>query len=200
MLHWRRRGRCQTPVGSQETLFRAIQKDGARPPCIDLDTAIQGFNIDNTAAYQAIEDSKALHARRWQTKEGMYRIKRRLCLMYVTRLSTMTMQLPLAQMANRDGEPGMETMLWDISVIPNELDKGYLMLPPGVLHMSALGASNVSPSSHLAFHLPNTCRVLFVLCCVLGLGCLLLCRVFVSCFASVFGIPNSPRSLESAAM
>ena len=45
-------------------------------PCIDLDTAIQGFDIDNTAAYQAIEDSKALHARRWQTKEGMYRIKR----------------------------------------------------------------------------------------------------------------------------
>ena len=38
--------------------------------------AIQGFDIDNTAAYQAIEDSKALHARRWQTKEGMYRIKR----------------------------------------------------------------------------------------------------------------------------
>ena len=59
--------------------------------------------------------------------------------MYVTRLSTMTMQLPLAQMANRDGEAGMETMLWDISVIPNEQDKGYLMLPPGVLHMSALG-------------------------------------------------------------
>ena len=29
------------------------------------------FNIDNTAAFQAIEDSKALHARRWQTKEGM---------------------------------------------------------------------------------------------------------------------------------
>ena len=32
--------------------------------------------LDNTAAYHAIEDSKALHARRWQTKEGMYRIKR----------------------------------------------------------------------------------------------------------------------------
>ena len=46
-------------------------------------------------------------------------------------------------------------------------------------------ASDVSPSSHLAFHTPNTCRVLFVLCCVLGLGCLLLCGVFVSCFASV---------------
>ena len=41
-------------------------------------------------------------------------------LMYVTRLSTMTMQLPLAQMSNRDGEAGMETMLWDISVIPND--------------------------------------------------------------------------------
>ena len=89
----------------------------------------------------------------------------------------MTMQLPLAQMANRDGEAGMETMLWDISVIPNEQDKGYLMLPPGVLHMSALGRFG-------RFTL-FTCRVLFVLCSVLGLGCLLLCRVFVSCFASV---------------
>ena len=57
--------------------FEQCKKEGPRPPCIDLDTAIQGFNIDNTAAYQAIEDSKDLHARRWQTKEGMYRIKRR---------------------------------------------------------------------------------------------------------------------------
>ena len=81
----------------------------------------------------------------------------KLCLMYVMRLSTMTMQLPLAQMSNRDGEAGMETMLWDISVIPNEQDKRYLMLPPGVLHMSALGrfgrftlfSPRVSPSKHL---------------------------------------------------
>ena len=57
--------------------FEQYKKEGPHPPCIDLDTAIQGFNIDNTAAYQAIEDSKALHARRWQTKEGMYCIKRR---------------------------------------------------------------------------------------------------------------------------
>ena len=57
--------------------FAQYKKDGCRPPTIDLDTAIQGFNIDNTAAYQATEDSKALHARPWQTKEGMYRIKRR---------------------------------------------------------------------------------------------------------------------------
>ena len=35
------------------------------------------LTIDNSAAFQAIEDSKALHARRWQTKEGTYRIKRR---------------------------------------------------------------------------------------------------------------------------
>ena len=57
--------------------FEQHKKDGPRPPCIGLDRAILGFNIDNTAAYQAIEDSKALHARRWQTKEGMYRIRRR---------------------------------------------------------------------------------------------------------------------------
>ena len=42
--------------------FEQYKKDGPRPPCIDLDMAILGFNIDNTAAYQAIEDSKALHA------------------------------------------------------------------------------------------------------------------------------------------
>ena len=57
--------------------FELYKKDVPRPPCIDLDRAILGFNIDNSAAFQAIEDSKALHARRWQTKEGTYRIKRR---------------------------------------------------------------------------------------------------------------------------
>ena len=57
--------------------FEQYKKDGACPPGIDLDRATLGFNIDNTAAFQAIEDSKALHARRWQTKEGTYRIKRR---------------------------------------------------------------------------------------------------------------------------
>ena len=52
--------------------FELYKKDVPRPPCIDLDRAILGFNIDNSAAFQAIEDSKALHARRWQTKEGTY--------------------------------------------------------------------------------------------------------------------------------
>ena len=37
--------------------------------------------------------------------------------MYETRLSRMIMQLPPAQMANRDGDAGMETMLWDINII-----------------------------------------------------------------------------------
>ena len=57
--------------------FEQYKKDGACPPGIDLDRATLGFNSDNTAAFQAIEDSKALHARRWQTKDGTYRIKRR---------------------------------------------------------------------------------------------------------------------------
>ena len=38
----------------------------------------QGFNIDNRAAQKAIRDVKAMHARRWQTKEGIYRIKEQL--------------------------------------------------------------------------------------------------------------------------
>ena len=59
-----------------EQYISQYKKDGSHPPCIDLAMALQGFDIDNTAAYHAIEDSKALHARRWQTKEGIYRIKR----------------------------------------------------------------------------------------------------------------------------
>ena len=86
-------------------------------------------------------------------------------------------------MANQDGDAGMETMLWDINIIPNELDNGYLMLPPGVLHMSALGRFGrftlFSPRVSHSKHLPVFC---FVLCCVLGLG------VFVAlwCFCSLF--------------
>ena len=61
---------------AKKEYFLQYKKDGSHPPCIDLAMALQGFDIDNTAAYHAIEDSKALHARRWQTKEGIYRIKR----------------------------------------------------------------------------------------------------------------------------
>ena len=115
--------------------------------------------------------------------------------MYETRLSRMIMQLPPAQMANRDGDAGMETMLWDINTIPNELDNGYLMLPPGVLHMSALGRFGrftlFSPRVSHSKHLP-----VFLFCVVFwAWGCLLLCGVLFPVL-QVFGIPNSPRSLD----
>ena len=88
------------------------------------------------------------------------------CLMYETSLSRMIMQLPPAQMANQDGDAGMETMLWDFNIIPNDLDYGYLMLPPGVLHMSALGRFGrftlFSPRVSHSY----TCRLLFCLLCV----------------------------------
>ena len=76
------------------------------------------------------------------------------------------MQLPPAQMANQDGDAGMETMLWDINIIPNELDYGYLMLPPGVLHMSALGRfGRFTLFSPRVSH-SNTCRFLSFVCVV----------------------------------
>ena len=65
-----------------------------------------------------------------------------------------------------------------------EQDKRYLMLPRGVLHMSALGRFGRFTLFHLSSHLPNTCRVLVVVG-AWGWVWLLLCRVFVSCFASV---------------
>ena len=117
------------------------------------------------------------------------------CLMYETRLSRMIMQLPPAQMANRDGDAGMETMLWDINIIPNELDNGYLMLPPRVLHMSALGRFGrftlFSPRVSHSKHLPV---FRFVLC--FGFGGVCCFVVFLFPVLQVFGIPNSPRSLD----
>ena len=49
-----------------------------RPFCINIEGAMAGFNIDNYAAEKATRDAKAWHARRWQTKEGTYRIKAQL--------------------------------------------------------------------------------------------------------------------------
>ena len=104
------------------------------------------------------------------------------CLMYETRLSRMIMQLPPAQMTNRDGDAGMETMLWDINIIPNELDNGYLMLPPGVLHRSAFGPLRTFHPLLTSRFTFQTLAGFFVLCCVWGLG------VFVAlwCFCFQF--------------
>ena len=87
-------------------------------------------------------------------------------------------------------------MLWDINVIPNEQDNGYLMLPPGVLHMSALGRFGrftlFSPRVSHSKHLP--CSFCFVLCFGFGVFVALLCFCFLFC--KCFGIPNSPCSLD----
>ena len=86
----------------------------------------------------------------------------------------------------------METMLWDINIIPNELDYGYLMLPPGVLHMSALGRfGRFTLFSPRVSH-SNTCRFLSFVCGVFFVALLCFCFLFCKCF----GIPNSPRSLD----
>ena len=45
------------------------------PFCIDAAMATQSFIFDNEAARKAVESSKDRHARRWQTKEGTYRVK-----------------------------------------------------------------------------------------------------------------------------
>ena len=60
---------------AKKLYFQDYKKDGTRPPSIDLAMALHGFGIDNIAAQSAIEGSKALHARRWQTKHGTYRLK-----------------------------------------------------------------------------------------------------------------------------
>ena len=73
-------------------------------------------------------------------------------------------------------------LLWEFYIIP--YDYGYLMLPPGVLHMSAVGCFGRFTFSHLAFHIPTlagSCLCLF--CVVVCLVVLFLCFWFI--FASV---------------
>ena len=75
----------------------------------------------------------------------------------------------------------------------NDLDYGYLMLPPGVLHISALGRfGRFTPFSPRVSH-SNTCRLLSFVCLVFFL---FVCFVALLCFCFLFckclGIPNSP--------
>ena len=69
------------------------------------------------------------------------------------------------------------------------------MLPPGVLHMSALGRfGRLTLFSPRVSH-SNTCRLLSFVCFVLLFGFVaLVCFCFQFC--ECLGIPNSPRSLD----
>ena len=69
------------------------------------------------------------------------------------------------------------------------------MLPPGVLHMSAVGCFGRFTFSHLAFHIPTLAgSCLWLFCVVVCLVALFLCFWFLFC--KCLGIPNSPRSLD----
>ena len=59
----------------QEKRHMDAYKVSTFPFCINVEVAMAGFNIDNVAANKALKDAKTRHARRWQTKEGTYRIK-----------------------------------------------------------------------------------------------------------------------------
>ena len=69
------------------------------------------------------------------------------------------------------------------------------MLPPGVLHMSALGRfGRFTLFSPRVSH-SNTCRLLSFVCFVLLFGFVaLVCFCFLFC--ECLGIPYSPRSLD----
>ena len=58
----------------QEQRYMGAYKVHKPPFCINVDVAMEGFHVDNFAAKQALKDAKTRHARRWQTKEGTYRL------------------------------------------------------------------------------------------------------------------------------
>ena len=45
---------------------------------VDIESAMMGFNMENLTAKQALLEAKDKHTRRWQTKEGTYRLKEKL--------------------------------------------------------------------------------------------------------------------------
>ena len=47
---------------------------------MDLVSVIQAFTVENDVAKKAVAVVRDRHARRWQTKEGTYRIKKQLDL------------------------------------------------------------------------------------------------------------------------
>ena len=108
-------------------------------------------------------------------------------------IASSAMQQKKKQMANLDGDAGMETTLWDINIIPNELDNGYLMLPPESSTYECVGPLRTfHPLLTSRFTFQTLAGVLF--CVVFWVwGCLLLCGVFVSCFASVWNLEFSPQ-------
>ena len=171
---------------AKKEYFSQYKKDGCRPPCIDLIRHYKALTLTTLQRIRQLKTQKLyMHVDGRQKKECTVS-RGRLCLMYVMHLSTMTMQLPLAQMSNRDGETGMETMLWDISVIPNGTGQEIPYAFSGSSTYECVGPLRtfhtfsplVSPSKHL----PCPCLLLLVP----GVWVwLLLCRVFVSCFASV---------------
>ena len=79
------------------------------------------YNPDaNSGAQHAIEGSKALHARRWQTKDGTYHIKgQALPDVRDAPLDYDNAAASIAQMPIQDGRTGMKIMLWDINFILN---------------------------------------------------------------------------------
>ena len=89
------------------------------------------------------------------------------------------------QMSNRDGETGMKTMLWDISVIPNGTGQEIPCASSDVSHFF---------TSRLTF---QTLAVsLFVVVGAWGLGVVVALSCFCFLFCKCFGIPNSPRVLD----
>ena len=63
----------------EQAQWETGQFQASRAPfCFESAAAIQGFAVENEAAKNVLRTSKDRCARRWQTKEGAYRVKQQL--------------------------------------------------------------------------------------------------------------------------
>ena len=156
---------------------------------VDIEGAMMGFNIENLTARQALLEAKDKHTRRWQTKEGTYRLKEKL----------------LPDVRDTDVEMAdTSTGLWSpghSGMGPYRVGWGCLWAAgsiPGVQLLRALRMSHCLTCFTFPLALAACFCLCFCCCVVCWVGfwfCVLFC--VSSCFASAWGCFDLyPRVLD----
>ena len=122
LLHWTRRGRCQNRNGR----IRSIILSNTRRMALALLALIWielllALTLTTLQHFRQLKTQKLYMHVDGRPKKVRTVSRGELCLMYETSLSRMIMQLPPVQMANQDGDAGMETLLWEFNITPNDL-------------------------------------------------------------------------------
>ena len=132
-------------------LYFRDYKRCTRPFSVNLEVAIRGFDIDNMAAQKAIDVSKALHARRWQTKMAPTVSRNMSSLTSVMVETSMRTLVPLPPTLFPIPRIGVMTTLWVTNSCGVVLDTWYQYTTWRSSTCECFGCLTFSPAFR-AFH------------------------------------------------